>query len=247
MCDSIADGGRRCAAHTRGPHLAALTRVAEAATADKSEARASGVVDVSAHASTRTGAQEIDTLIQVATSEGDHDQAAWLTTCRRLGDSQRQAANEIRAAIQSQRAQASLGTVLPGDVLHLTDEFRYIRTHIRRGTYVRVTGAAGDGAVTAEILQFRPQDTNRARRGPRDTTGSAWDATTGQVVTIPVARLRRPATNDDTATYYREHTVSWEGEYYTEQVADEICRAEPDTDFAEHAFFSPRERPPAER
>lgn len=241
MCDSLADGGRRCAAHTRGSYLWALARVGDAADSDKGEARAAGVVDVSAHASTRTGAQDVDRLIDEATTAGNHEQAAWLTTCRRLGESQRQAAIDIKAAIQTQRAQSTLGPVHPGDVLNLIDEHTYLRSHVRRGTYVRAIGAASASTMEVEVLKFRPEDTNRARRGPCSTNG-AYGATPGQVVSIPLGNLRRPATNDDTAAYYREHTVSYEGTYYTEQVANEISRAEPDTDFHENAHYSPREQ-----
>jgi hypothetical protein len=246
MCDSLAEGGRRCAAHTRPPFQTALNRVYNASENDKGEARAAGVVAVSAHASTRTGAQEVDALIEHAVNDRRHDHAAWLTTCRRLGDSQREAAEEIRRAIQSQRSQASLGPVLPGDVLNVSEGHIDMVTHIRRGSYVRAIRENPDGTAEVEVLAFRPDDVNRARRGPRDAN-AAYTASAGQVITVPLLNLRRPADNDDSANYYRAHTVEWEGDYYTEEVANEIIRAEPDSDFHERAYFAPREVPTAER
>lgn len=103
MCESMTVGGRLCVAHTRPPYLGSLHRVEHAVGDEKNKARALGVAIVSAHASTRTGAQEIHALIQAATESGDHDQAAWLTTCHRLGESHRQVVNDLRRAVQTLR------------------------------------------------------------------------------------------------------------------------------------------------
>lgn len=243
MCESIADGGRRCAGHTRPPFQAAMARVDAAEPANLAVEQADAMGEVTAHASTKTGSQEVEALRDQASAEGNRDRAAWLSSCLRLGESQRQAANEIRQAIRTARSYAQLGTVSPGDVLYLGEPHtQTFHNFVRRGTYVRVAEPPHPVTKIAkvEILAFRPGDANRARRGPGNRQ-VAFELQPGTFADIPVRQLVRPGSSDDSANFYRSHTVAYAGTYYTEEVAHQIIADEPDSDFHFHATFAPRE------
>lgn len=87
MCKSEAEGGRRCAAHTRGPFEAALNEVNSAPTRlAHAHASALRMGEVAAHIATPTGAVETLTLIERATISGNTLLAEYLTSCTSVAE-----------------------------------------------------------------------------------------------------------------------------------------------------------------
>lgn len=242
MCEPLSEGGRRCAAHTRPRFRAIVGQVAAASSpAASNEMRAQGIGEVSAHASTPAGAEEIGRLKDAADASGDTNTAAWLSTCLRLGASQAEAATEIRRAIRAQREQAvPVGRLARGTVLHVGEGVTtgYGRDFMRRGTYVRIqrdpafahevpAGADPNGFVVASQLPFRQGDTNRARRGPHDSPLAR--AQDGVDYVLPRTALRTPQANDDTVAHFQDRPHYWEGAWYTDaQVQAMMARMDPD-------------------
>lgn len=110
MCESLADGGRRCAAHTRPAYEAAMARLGGATDpTEQAEARATGTGEVAAFASTRSGRPEVEQAFVAAELARDHETAAWLATALRIGDAQAQAALEIKRVIRAERETVPLG------------------------------------------------------------------------------------------------------------------------------------------
>lgn len=236
MCESLAEGGRRCAAHTRPAFDEAIAAIVAAPDdAARNEARAQGIGAVAAHASTRTGATEVAALREAAEQGNAPQVAAWLATCERLGASQRDAANAVRRAIQAQRTQTPLpAEVDRGTIVYLAEA---TTTHhgveyMRRGTYGRVvhnharTNDVPDGEdptryVTITQLPFRPGDQNRVKRGPHDSP--LRPTTNDGFYAVPRTALRLPAETDDTANHFRERTINYEGNWYTEAEIADLC------------------------
>ena len=125
MCQSIEQGGKRCAAHTR-PHYTTLMSAMDAAAAKApfAPAKAGGrkkardsfttisAVDgldaetlnalnvVANHASTPQGAKEVAADIEKFKAERDMQTVAWLTSCRKFGTERAGAAKETTAIIK---------------------------------------------------------------------------------------------------------------------------------------------------
>lgn len=91
MCDSIAQGGYRCAAHTRPRFQNAPinTPAWEDAAAD--------------YAATPSGKRDLERLASDARRAGDIEMEAALTTALRVGEGRRQAYKDIKAALDSHR------------------------------------------------------------------------------------------------------------------------------------------------
>lgn len=201
---------------------------------ERAEARAAGTGEVAAYASTRSGRADVAADLQAAGDAGDWDTVAWLTTALRLGDSQAEAAREVKRVIRAERATRPLGTVQRGDVLYLKDgtETHGGVEYMRRGTYVRVIRDNGDGTVEVSQLPFRQSDTNRVKRGPRSADYRPTTDACGY--TIPHGLLGRPAEDDDTLAYYAARPHEYERDYYTDtewaQLQAEIEAEEDDWD-----------------
>lgn len=91
MCDSIAHGGYRCAAHTR-PRLLEETP----STQEWDEAAAD-------HAATPTGRRELEARLDVALAAADLDTEAALRTALRVGEARRDAYQMTRQTIAAHR------------------------------------------------------------------------------------------------------------------------------------------------
>jgi hypothetical protein len=84
VCQSRAQGGRRCATHTRRAFTAALSALHSAGDDSTREtARIDGTNAVLAHASTRRGRLEVDNEVIQAEERGDTQTEAWLTSILR--------------------------------------------------------------------------------------------------------------------------------------------------------------------
>lgn len=91
MCESVAHGGQRCAAHT-GPRLAK----AVSGTAEWDEAAAD-------HAATPTGREELEASLASAALAGDVDLEAALLSALRVGTSRREAYQTTRQILRDRR------------------------------------------------------------------------------------------------------------------------------------------------
>lgn len=194
-----------------------MARLAEAATpAEQAEARAAGTGEVAAFASTRSGRPEVEQAFVNAELARDHETAAWLATALRIGDTQAEAAREIKRVIRAERETVPLGEIRDGDVLFLKDDVSVHGGHefMRRGTYVQVLHQPGGSHhVTVAQLPFRAGDTHRVKRGPRSAEHRA--AADNCVYEVPRTLLGRPSEGDESAAYYAARPHEIEGDYYT--------------------------------
>lgn len=194
-----------------------MGRLAEATNpAAQAEARAVGTGEVAAFASTRSGRGVVEQAFVSAQLARDHETAAWLATALRIGDSQAQAALEIKRVIRAERETVPLGEIVNGDVLFLKDGVRVHGGHefMRRGTYVQVLHQpGGEHHVTVAQLPFRPEDTHRAKRGPR--SAEHLPARDNCVYEVPRTLLGRPNQADESAAFYAARPYEVEGDWYT--------------------------------
>jgi superfamily II DNA or RNA helicase len=123
MCQSIEQGGKRCAAHTRPPYAALMSAMDDAAAKapfapakaggrkkarDRftavSEVEGDGTLNalnvVANHASTPQGAKEVARDLERFKAERDMQTVAWLTSCQKFGTERSEAAKETTAAIK---------------------------------------------------------------------------------------------------------------------------------------------------
>lgn len=100
MCKSMAEGGQRCAAHTRGAAMSAITKMqADGPAALSGEDDAA----IAAYASTPAGRREIDEVyLAQARKANDVEQVAMLGSALRRGFDQRQAAVDAKNALHAQ-------------------------------------------------------------------------------------------------------------------------------------------------
>lgn len=165
MCFSIADGGQRCAHHTRST-LVAKAAAMEALAATGGPALVSAQSEwedaAAAYASTSAGHAELTQRGQVAHLRGDLDQHALLSTLLRRGEVLREANETSRALTGSQGldvawpaagmgpkayAQVRAGDLAAGDVI-LTEGSNHLveATETRRnGVLLRLRDAQVDG------------------------------------------------------------------------------------------------------
>lgn len=95
MCQSQAEGGRRCAAHTRPAYRKAVDEVLDACTSHRARsARESGYASVVAHAMTTAGRVEVEADVErVYRQRGEYvdgvGTARWLLMCAYEADESR--------------------------------------------------------------------------------------------------------------------------------------------------------------
>jgi hypothetical protein len=96
MCQSQAEGGKRCAAHTRPGFESALTTVSAARGGlALIEAQVSSVDAVAAHAATPTGATEVAQRREQAERDGDEVTADFLRSCENVASTLREAQEAV--------------------------------------------------------------------------------------------------------------------------------------------------------
>ena len=107
MCESAAEGGKRCAAHTRPQFTTTMTALRESALFNRGKIRTARSADgettlmiVRAHASTPAGLKEVDLAIKEFKELRDVQTGAWLTTARKFGVSDATATAEVRKTIK---------------------------------------------------------------------------------------------------------------------------------------------------
>lgn len=104
MCKSETEGGRRCAAHTRGPFESALNEVNSAPTRRAhAHAQALRMGDVAAHVATPKGAVEAATLIEQAKASGNTLLVEYLASCTTI-------AEDLNATYASREADIAAAT-----------------------------------------------------------------------------------------------------------------------------------------
>lgn len=107
MCKSIAEGGKRCATHTRPRYHQALRDYF-----DPSKSRVESMKAVVAFASTPKGAEEI--LTKINSSDTDSGMAQWLVEARREGVTRANSEIEIRKALRKENKERERRA----DILH---------------------------------------------------------------------------------------------------------------------------------
>lgn len=115
MCQSVSEGGRRCAAHTRRGYEVAVDAVSTARGPRAIAATQVAVMDAAAaHASTPTGAREIAQRRAEAEADGDVVLADFLASAQNVA----RAMDEARASVEAQIAalrEANAATTLTLD------------------------------------------------------------------------------------------------------------------------------------
>lgn len=139
MCQSLAQGGQRCACSTR-------TRYQSLAPGD-----ASWEAAAIEHASTSAGRTEMLAEVRVAAEAGDHDKAALIGTALRRGEALREANREAGEIMDDMRANGRTGMEEWGSVRHVNEGSRtpwgqaqYVE-HVASG--IVSVGCAGHGGI----------------------------------------------------------------------------------------------------
>ena len=112
MCQSLAQGGQRCACSTRKRYNSLSVNDAD--------------WDAAAieHASTSTGNAEMAAEVRTAAEAGDHDRAARIASAVRRGEALREANREAGAIMADMRATGSTGPGEWGSVAHVQEGSR---------------------------------------------------------------------------------------------------------------------------
>lgn len=113
MCKSAAEGGQRCASHTRPAYDAVLAQFAKATKFTRGKVRSGLVTDgvtnqqaVVNYASTREGAKEVPALLAQFQSERDMQTVQWLTTALREADRLAQVNKAVATEMKVQATKA---------------------------------------------------------------------------------------------------------------------------------------------
>ena len=133
MCQSIAEGGQRCAAHTRPKFESAAWGSAE------------WVDAASAYAATQEGSDRLSTLLDKANQNGQVEDSVMIASALEAGELQREMARELRTRIQDAQASADLPPDrVVGQGIHARKEWR------QDGELHRLGGPAIAGPDTHE-------------------------------------------------------------------------------------------------
>lgn len=109
MCQSQAEGGKRCAAHTRPGFEAALTTVGSArGGVALIEAQVSSMDAVAAHAATPTGAAEVADRRAAAERDGDEVTADFLRSCENVASTMREAQEAVARELAAHPSPATI-------------------------------------------------------------------------------------------------------------------------------------------
>lgn len=154
MCQSKADGGLRCAAHTRGPFGRA-----KFGTPGWEKAAV-------AYATTSEGAAVMEACIDQAVRRNDPEREAMFRVVLGLAEQQREVASEVRSRVRTEKAAAGPGTGPgPGKGFPTSDELgtAFMSTTSRKGLVNRMYWDAAQSQVDRlfSAMGIEPVDSRR--------------------------------------------------------------------------------------
>lgn len=157
MCDSLEEGGARCAAHTRPAYNRVKGELAsptgERGATIESEANTLAVI---AHASTKSGHDDVAALAE--SHHADPETAHWLTHCLREGEKRSDAARAVKDQITAKSMRSALRRIGAMRRPHRID---------RNSPMYRALRAASEQEATARYTAFKSMaDGDRSLHAP---------------------------------------------------------------------------------